>query len=82
MIKAVEALGGTVVEATVGLFDTNTTRTMASLLKGQNVQNVEILKIDIEGTEVVAMEPFLREYRPAQVCVYSLFPLLEDLGTG
>lgn len=83
MIKAIEALRGVVVEAKVGAVDNATTRRMATILKDNNADQVEILKMDIEGAEWEATEPFLKDYRPAQVELpFSLSPLLEDLGTG
>lgn len=67
--KALARISGSVVKAKIAGQDNpgKNLRTLASILREQKAEDVEILKIDIEGAEFAVMKPFLEEYTPAQV---------------
>ncbi|CAJ0605930.1 unnamed protein product [Cylicocyclus nassatus] len=41
--------------------------TLAELLQGEKVKDIEILKCDIEGSELTVLPDFLEQHKPAQV---------------
>ncbi|ETN75123.1 hypothetical protein NECAME_03846 [Necator americanus] len=41
--------------------------TLDELMKLQSIRKIEILKMDIEGTEYVVLSDFLQRHQPAQV---------------